>query len=201
MSEDLPLRARYSALTSTKAGAVRQHWRSLRQASSASGQKRRQPWKKKEKENSGEEAQGGERTESLNIKSGALRHTSRHWLLPWTAGWGITEREVWEDQLLRWGQFVPISTALPAVQLPTFPSTLSGHFIRNTLLAPTKWLLNLAQVWMCPDMLFSRTWGVPGVILLSSFDIVALHFCLCNSNEPFVLIVPYLHPKICHFKK
>lgn len=86
-------------------------------------------------------------------------------------------------------------------QLPTFPSTLSGHFIRNTLLAPTKWLLNLAQVWMCPDMLFSRTWGVPGVILLSSFDIVALHFCLCNSNEPFVLIVPYLHPKICHFKK
>lgn len=34
--------------------------------------------KKKEKEKSGEEAQGGERTESLNIKSGAPRHTSRH---------------------------------------------------------------------------------------------------------------------------
>lgn len=40
--------------------------------------RKRQPWKKKEKEKSGEEAQGGERTESLNIKSGAPRHTSRH---------------------------------------------------------------------------------------------------------------------------
>lgn len=78
MSEDLPLRARYPALNKHK-GRSRAPALTL----PAAGQQRLRSekdslGKKKEKEKSGEEAQGGECTESLNIKSGAPRHTSRH---------------------------------------------------------------------------------------------------------------------------
>lgn len=68
MSEDLPLRARYPALNKHK-----ERSRAPALTLPAAGQQRL--GKKKEKEKSGEEAQGGE---PLNIKSGAPRHTSRH---------------------------------------------------------------------------------------------------------------------------